>query len=93
MRMRSDRHPRTTGSGEGFNLGSLFGFEQGGYTGKDDGIVHAEEFVINAGQTKKYRPLLEAINAGKAPMLSGWANRNAISQVYSPSLSINLSVE
>ena len=74
----------------GFNLGSLLGFDEGGFTGQSGGIVHPEEFVINAGQTKKYRPLLEAINSGKAPAMAGWANHSAIANTYAPSLSINV---
>lgn len=57
--------------------GSLFGaggmFKEGGYTGAvgvNDvaGLVHGQEFVINAAATKRHRSLLEAINAGKDPM-------------------------
>lgn len=58
--------------------GSLFGafgngFSEGGYTGgvgvKDiAGVVHGQEFVINAAATKRHRSLLEAINAGGDPM-------------------------
>ena len=47
------------------------------------------EFVINAAATKKHRAILEAINSGKAPAMSGWANTKSLNQVYSPSLSIN----
>lgn len=42
-------------------------YKKGGYTGdkKEDepaGIVHGKEYVINAESTKKYRPILDAIN-------------------------------
>jgi tape measure domain-containing protein len=45
------------------------GFETGGYTGggglKDvAGVVHGQEFVMNAENTAKYRSTLEAMNAG-----------------------------
>jgi hypothetical protein len=55
-----------------FNLGdnptpSFFG--DGGYTGsmatnRIAGFVHGREFVVNAGATARFRPLLEAMNAG-----------------------------
>lgn len=57
--------------------GSLFGatkgFSEGGYTGAIGtsdvaGLVHGQEFVINAQATKRNRSLLEAINAGKDPI-------------------------
>lgn len=53
--------------------GSLFGaFKEGGYTGAvgvNDvaGVVHGQEFVINAAATKRHRSMLEALNAGKDP--------------------------
>ncbi|HEY4775883.1 MAG TPA: hypothetical protein VIH40_13815 [Xanthobacteraceae bacterium] len=44
------------------------GFDLGGYTGavgrnKIAGVVHGDEFVVNADATARYRGLLEAINA------------------------------
>ena len=53
-------------------LGGLFGllgFDEGGYTGDGDrlepaGIVHKGEFVTNAMATRKFYPLLDAINSG-----------------------------
>lgn len=60
--------------------GSLFGafgngFSEGGYTGgvgvkQVAGVVHGQEFVINAAATKRHRSLLEAINAGGDPVAS-----------------------
>lgn len=56
--------------GIGGFLSSLFGgFESGGYTGNAGrkqaaGVVHGQEFVVNARATRKNRALLEAINAG-----------------------------
>lgn len=46
------------------------GFKTGGYTGNIGvnevaGVVHGQEFVMNASATSKYRPMLEAINEGK----------------------------
>lgn len=48
------------------------GFQEGGYTGNgavDEaaGIVHGQEFVVNAPATRKHRSMLEAINAGRDP--------------------------
>lgn len=46
------------------------GFEQGGYTGSYGtkevaGVVHGQEFVVNAPNTKKNRATLEAMNRGE----------------------------
>lgn len=54
-------------------VGSFGAFKEGGYTGgvgTSDvaGLVHGQEFVINAAATKRNRSLLEAINAGKDPL-------------------------
>lgn len=45
------------------------GFKSGGYTGSGGtsdvaGVVHGQEFVVNAAATKRNRPMLEAMNAG-----------------------------
>lgn len=45
------------------------GYASGGYTGdgaRDSvaGQVHGQEFVVNAAQTARYRPMLEQLNAG-----------------------------
>lgn len=53
-------------------FGSFGGFREGGFTGaigtrEVAGVVHGQEFVINAAATKRHRSLLEAINAGKDP--------------------------
>jgi len=47
-------------------------FAKGGYTGdghqfQEAGTVHKGEFVVNAQKTRQYRPLLEAIHAGRNP--------------------------
>jgi len=48
-------------------LVALLGYEQGGYTGDGGrkevaGVVHGQEFVVNADATKKNRPVLEWLN-------------------------------
>ena len=48
-------------------LVALLGYEQGGYTGDGGrkevaGVVHGQEFVMNADATKKNRPVLEWLN-------------------------------
>lgn len=56
--------------------GGFFGFANGGYTGNGGvnevaGVVHGQEFVMPANMTSKYRPLLEAMRAGKISPSSG----------------------
>lgn len=51
-------------------LRTVTGFDLGGYTGnigrrKIAGVVHGEEFVMNADATARNRPILEAMNAGR----------------------------
>lgn len=51
----------------------LKGYEAGGYTGNvgrktEAGVVHGREFVVNAPNTAKFRPILEQMNKGKLPM-------------------------
>ncbi|MFC6490904.1 hypothetical protein [Nitratireductor sp. GCM10026969] len=46
------------------------GYDTGGWTGSGDrrrvsGVVHQEEFVVRAGPAERYRPMLEAMNAGR----------------------------
>ncbi|MDQ2084800.1 hypothetical protein RA307_31865, partial [Xanthobacteraceae bacterium Astr-EGSB] len=53
-------------------LGNLLGFARGGYTGDVGrqavaGVVHGEEFVVNATATARHRPLLEALNDNRLP--------------------------
>lgn len=60
----------------GFGGGGFFGFASGGYTGNGGvnevaGVVHGQEFVMPADMTSKYRPLLEAMRAGKVSPSSG----------------------
>jgi hypothetical protein len=54
----------------------MFGFASGGYTGDQPvgraaGIVHGQEFVVNAKATRQHRDLLEAINRGAPGYASG----------------------
>lgn len=53
-------------------MSRLGGFQEGGFTGWGSpdqvaGFVHGQEFVMDADVTRKYRPLLEALNAGHVP--------------------------
>ncbi|ABW35077.1 peptidase M23B (plasmid) [Deinococcus geothermalis DSM 11300] len=55
---------------------TLKGFRTGGYTGdhaRDEvtGVVHGQEYVMTAEATRRYRPLLETMNAGVNPQASG----------------------
>ena len=70
------------GGGGGFGgilsgIGSLFGFSAGGYTGGAGvndvaGVVHGQEFVINAQATKANRGALESLNkTGQLPQGGG----------------------
>ena len=59
--------------GAGGQGGQVFGYAKGGFTGnrgtKDvAGVVHGQEFVVNAENTAKFRPMLEAMNRGQLPM-------------------------
>ncbi|MBB3410662.1 tape measure domain-containing protein [Rhizobium sp. BK316] len=77
--------PKTSNSAGGLfgslfaGIGSLLGFETGGYTGDRGisdvaGVVHGKEFVVNAAATVKHRPLLEAINSGRGFERGGYAS-------------------
>jgi hypothetical protein len=64
--------------GNVFDLGPLemVGFASGGFTGpggkfQPAGVVHAGEYVINAEQTRKHLPLLQAINDDAPGFASG----------------------
>ena len=67
-----------SGGGGGGILGGLFGFSKGGYTGNAPrssvaGFVHGQEFVMPADATARYRPILEAMRAGKSIGVGGGA--------------------
>ncbi|MBN46214.1 MAG: hypothetical protein CMH23_07040 [Methylophaga sp.] len=54
---------------EGMALASVAGFESGGYTGNVGrkeiaGVVHGQEYVVNAAATARNRDTLEAMNRG-----------------------------
>lgn len=66
------------------------GFREGGYTGdfglsEVAGVVHGQEFVVNAEATRKHLGLLEALNAGRFPgyQSGGYVRRSGAA---SPSL-------
>ena len=55
-------------------------FAEGGFTGEGGkyqpaGIVHKGEFVFTKEKTRKYRPLFEAIHAGRDPYFAGTLKR------------------
>lgn len=57
----------TVAMANGLATGSLVSLEKGGYTGTKGrkeiaGVVHGQEFVMNAEATQKYRGILEAMN-------------------------------
>jgi tape measure domain-containing protein len=59
------------GGGAGGVANVVTGFASGGYTGnapRNDvaGVVHGREFVVNADATRRNRPMLEAMNAGRS---------------------------
>jgi hypothetical protein len=65
----------------------LFGFADGGYTGslgtqQVAGVVHGQEFVVNADATSRYRGLLEAINSSP---IRGYAAGGYVTTPNSPS--------
>lgn len=62
------------GAATAANIASIAGggFSDGGYTGNMGvgdvaGVVHGQEFVINAEATRRWFPLLDAINSGRMP--------------------------
>jgi hypothetical protein len=62
---------------------SVASFAKGGYTGdggkyQPAGTVHRGEFVVNAEKTRQYRPLLEAIHAGRKPNLPNEINQRMV---------------
>lgn len=89
------------GQGGGFSLfswlGKLFGFADGGYvsgpgSATSDSIparLSNGEFVVNAAQTRRWLPVLQAINKGEAPALNvpKFANGGLVGSGSVPSLS------
>jgi hypothetical protein len=64
------------GTAQLMGASALAGFDKGGYTGSQfgtsdvAGVVHGQEFVINADATRRNRSLLEAINSGKRVVMA-----------------------
>lgn len=61
----------TTALAQSIAVGSLAGLQSGGYTGdlpttSVAGLVHGQEFVVNASATKANRSVLESMNRGQA---------------------------
>lgn len=62
----------TVAVSQALSVAGMAGFEEGGYTGNVGrktvaGVVHGQEFVMNAEATKRNRPMLEAMNNGATP--------------------------
>jgi len=62
----------TVAVSQALSVAGMAGFEDGGYTGNVGrktvaGVVHGQEFVMNAAATKRNRPMLEAMNNGATP--------------------------
>lgn len=62
------------------------GYDAGGYTGSAArgavaGLVHGQEFVVNAAATARHRALLEAINDNRMP---GYADGGFVQPIASP---------
>lgn len=62
---------------------AIGGFEAGGYTGNMGtkqvaGVVHGQEFVVNAQATRRNRATLEAMNAGASPSAAAGGNVKVI---------------
>lgn len=84
----------TTALSESLALASMAGFESGGYTGNIGtkeiaGVVHGQEFVMNAEATARNRPMLEAMNRGASAV----ALNSSTAGTASVGGSINVSIE
>jgi tape measure domain-containing protein len=87
------------GGGGGGGLFSLLGFADGGHvsgpgSGTSDSIpamLSNGEFVVNAKATAANRPVLEAINAGKAPKFAtgGIVSRSAFSSTTNNNINVS----
>lgn len=69
----------TSALSEGLAMASMAGFESGGYTGNVGtseiaGVVHGQEFVVNAAATARNRDTLEAMNSGASSVSSNGTN-------------------
>lgn len=84
--------------GESGLLGGLLsgiGFDVGGYTGDSGrgavaGVVHGQEFVINAAATARHRPMLEAINSGMPGFASGGYVGGGSAATFAPNVTLNV---
>lgn len=61
-------------------------YKTGGYTGDVSpggiaGLVHGKEFVVNAENTAKFRPILESMNRGQMPMMTAPTQHSGIQVV------------
>lgn len=80
----------TNALSQGIAFSALAGFENGGYTGGNGrknvaGVVHGQEFVVNASATARNREMLEAINAG-ATVTAGNGGSSGPITVQSPAV-------
>lgn len=69
----------TAALSEGLALASIAGFESGGFTGNVGtseiaGVVHGQEFVVNAAATARNRDTLEAMNRGASGVAANSSN-------------------
>lgn len=80
-------------------LTKIFGFAEGGHirgpgTGTSDNIpimASNGEYMVNAKATRKYLPLLDAINSGKAPAFAtGGIVGGNFANTYAPSVSVHV---
>lgn len=87
------------GGGLGAFSGGLFGFAGGGHirgpgTGTSDSIpimASNGEYMVNAKATRRYLPLLDAINSGKAPAFAtGGIVGGNFANTYAPSVSVHV---
>jgi tape measure domain-containing protein len=70
---------------EAMAISSAAGFQDGGYTGNGgrdqvSGVVHGQEFVVNADATARNRELLESMNRGQRVVTAPNAVRDATRQ-------------
>jgi len=83
----------TTALSESLALASMAGFKDGGFTGNVGtseiaGVVHGQEFVMNAEATARNRPMLEAMNRGASAVAL-----NSSTAGTATGASINVSIE
>jgi hypothetical protein len=85
-------------------FGGMTGHANGGWTGnaatnKVTGVVHGKEFVVKAGPAEKFRPLLEAMNAGIGSVSNGSSfagmagNSDAANSKVDPSAIVQVNIQ